>query len=140
MSDRLRDELIARKHSAKSQDALEDDNERLEAQVRGLEGKLPGKLKGERALADEQIRCFLDRAEKAEAKLAQAEQRRKNIQTLLAVLCGHSPGEPLFALIDEVEVVRQRVAELSEQLLAERQTQAADGLALRQRVKELEVR
>ena len=53
--------------------SLLDENERLEAQVRGLEGKLPGKLKGERALADEQIRCFLERAEKAEAKLAQAE-------------------------------------------------------------------
>ena len=52
---------------------LEQERDRLAEKVRELEGELPGKLKGERALADEQIRCFLERAEQAEATLAQAE-------------------------------------------------------------------
>ena len=54
--------------------ALKDERDRLAEKVRELEGKLPGKLKGERALADEQIRCFHERAEQAEATLAQAEE------------------------------------------------------------------
>ena len=54
--------------------------------------------------------------------LEQAEERKQNVRTLLAVLCGHSPDEPLFALIDEVAVVRERMAEL-EARLREKQTQ-----------------
>ena len=101
---------------------LEQERDHLAEKVRELEGELPGKLKGERALADEQIRCFHERAEQAEAMLAQAEERKQNVRTLLAVLCGHSPDEPLFALIDEVAVVRERMAEL-EARLREKQTQ-----------------
>ena len=41
---------------------LEQERDRLAEKVRELEGELPGKLKGERALADEQIRCFHERA------------------------------------------------------------------------------
>ena len=41
---------------------LEQERDRLAEKVRELEGELPGKLKGERALADEQIRCFHEQA------------------------------------------------------------------------------
>ena len=58
---------------------VKQERDRLAEKVRELEGELPGKLKGERALADEQIRCFHEQA-------VNVEQERDRLRGLIEAL------------------------------------------------------
>jgi len=49
------------------------------------EGKLPGKLRGVQALADEKCRCFLERAEAAEARIRQIEAENERMKAVIEV-------------------------------------------------------
>ena len=56
------------------------ERDRLAEKVRELEGELPGKLKGERALADEQIRCFHEQAVNAEQERDRLRRENNDLQ------------------------------------------------------------
>ena len=76
--DQLSQALSVRDHQYK---VIEQERDRLAEKVRELEGELPGKLKGERALADEQIRCFHERAVNAEQERDRLIRRVKELES-----------------------------------------------------------
>ena len=89
--------------STHSEGFTQQERDRLAEKVRELEGELPGKLKGERALADEQIRCFHEQA-------VNVEQERDRLRAEL-IAWKHS-AKSQDALDDENERLRGLIGAL----------------------------